>query len=89
MGTAGLIRIRVMRTFDSSLFDHRLYTGFCALNEADYLDTIAKDIDATRIAGFGRRANLGGDFTTLLSLTRKIRKFKPHVMPNHTAKAVF
>ena len=29
----------LMRGFNSVDFDHRLYTGFCAADEADYLDT--------------------------------------------------
>ena len=79
----------LMRNLNSNVFDHRLYTGFCADNEADYLDTIAKDIDVTRIAGFGRRVNLGADVTAFLYLIREIRKFKPHVIHTHTAKAGF
>jgi len=79
----------LMRGMNSSEFDHRLYTGFCASDEADYLDTVAKDINAIRIEGFGRRVSLVGDFATLLSLIREIRKFKPHVIHTHTAKAGF
>ena len=79
----------LMRNLDSSEFDHRLYTGFCAANESDYLDTVAKDINAIRIEGFGRRVNLGGDLRAFQSLVREIRSFKPHVIHTHTAKAGF
>ena len=79
----------LMRNVNSSEFDHRLYTGFCAADEADYLDTVAKDINAIRIEGFGRRVSLAGDFKALLSLVREIKKFKPHVIHTHTAKAGF
>ena len=79
----------LMRGFDSSSFDQRLYTGFCAINEADYLETVAPDVTAIRIPGFGRRVSLRGDLLALVSLVTEIRKFKPHVIHTHTAKAGF
>ena len=79
----------LMRGFDSHDFEHRLYTGFCAFDEADYLDTVATDIKPTRIEGFGRRVNLGGDVKAFVSLTKEIRSFKPHIIHTHTAKAGF
>ncbi len=79
----------LMRNLNSSIFDHRLYTGFCAADEADYVDTVAKDINAIRIDGFGRRVSLVGDLRAFLSLIREIRSFKPHVIHTHTAKAGF
>ena len=79
----------LMRGFDPVNFDHRLYTGFCTADEADYLDTVATDVKATRIEGFGRRVSLGGDVKAFISLTREIRSFKPHVIHTHTAKAGF
>ena len=79
----------LMRGFNSIDFDQRLFTGFCASDEADFIDTIATDIKAVRIDGFGRRVNLGGDLQALFSLVKEIRKFKPHVIHTHTAKAGF
>ena len=79
----------LMRNLNSSEFDHRLYTGFCAADESDYLETVAKDIDAIRIEGFGRRVNLGGDLQAFLTLVKEIRSFKPDVIHTHTAKAGF
>lgn len=79
----------LMRGLDSRDFDHRLYTGFCATDEADYLDIIATDVRANRIEGFGRRVSLGGDVKALISLVKEIRSFKPHVIHTHTAKAGF
>lgn len=79
----------LMRGFNSVDFDHRLYTGFCAADEADYLDTVATDVEATRIEGFGRRVSLGGDVKAFVSLVKEIRSFKPHVIHTHTAKAGF
>ena len=79
----------LMRGFNSVEFDHRLYTGFCAADEADYLDTVATDVHAIRIEGFGRRVSLGGDIKAFVSLVKEIRSFKPHIIHTHTAKAGF
>ena len=79
----------LMRGLNSNEFDHRLYTGFCATDEADYLDSVATDVSAMRIEGLGRRVNLGGDIRAFLSLVKAIREFKPHIIHTHTAKAGF
>lgn len=79
----------LMRNMNSSEFDHRLYTGFCAADEADYLDTVAKDVKAVGIKGFGRRVSFGGDLRAFYTLVKEIRNFKPHIIHTHTAKAGF
>lgn len=79
----------LMRGIDSHVFEHRLFTGYCAVDEADYLDTVATDVTATRIEGFGRRVSLGGDVRAFVSLIKEIRSFKPHIIHTHTAKAGF
>lgn len=79
----------LMRGFNSTEFDHRLYTGYCASDEADYLDTVATDVNSIRIQGFGRRVSLGGDIKAFITLVGEIRTFKPHVIHTHTAKAGF
>lgn len=79
----------LMRGLNSTEFDHRLYTGYCASDEADYLDTVATDVNAIRIQGFGRRVSLGGDIKAFVKLVKEIRTFKPHVIHTHTAKAGF
>lgn len=79
----------LMRDINSVEFDHRLYTGFCAADEADYLETVVTDVEATRIEGFGRSVSLGGDVKAFFALVRAIRSFKPHVIHTHTAKAGF
>ena len=79
----------LMLGLNSTDFDHRLYTGYCTSDEADYLDTVATDVNAVRIQGFGRRVSLGGDIKAFATLVKEIRKFKPHVVHTHTAKAGF
>ena len=79
----------LMRGLDSNEFIHRLFTGFCSADEADYLDSVASDIRVTRIEGLGKRLSLGGDARAFIALTKAIREFKPHVIHTHTAKAGF
>ncbi len=79
----------LMRGFNTVDFEHRLYTGDCAADEADYLETVATDVQAIRIDGFGRRVSLGGDIRAFTALVKEIRTFKPHIIHTHTAKAGF
>lgn len=79
----------LMRGLNSSRFEHRLYTGFCTADEADYLDEVAMDVTAVRIENLGRRVNLVGDLRAFVSLVKEIRVFKPDVIHTHTAKAGF
>ena len=79
----------LMRGMNRTEFDHRLYTGFCTADEADYLDSIATDVVAIRIEGLGRRVSVGGDIRAFISLVKMIREFKPQVIHTHTAKAGF
>jgi glycosyltransferase involved in cell wall biosynthesis len=77
----------LMREFNTVNFDHRLYTGFCTSDEADYLDTVATDINAIRVEGLGRHVSLAGDIKAFISIVKSIREFKPHIIHTHTAKA--
>jgi len=79
----------LMRGFSTTDFTHQLYTGFCAVDEADYLETVATDVEANRIEGFGRRVSLRGDLQAFTALVKEIRIFKPHIIHTHTAKAGF
>ena len=79
----------LMRGFNRVEFEHRLYTGFCAVDEADYLDSVATDVKAIRIEGLGRRVSFSGDIKAFVTLVKAIRDFKPHIIHTHTAKAGF
>jgi glycosyltransferase involved in cell wall biosynthesis len=79
----------LMRGLSSSKFEHRLFTGYCTTDEADYLDLVATGVTAVRIEGLGRRVNLVGDLRAFVSLVKEIRVFKPDVIHTHTAKAGF
>jgi glycosyltransferase involved in cell wall biosynthesis len=77
----------LMRGFDSEKFDQRLVTGFCNPDESDYLDTVATDVVATKIPGFGRSISPKDDLLAFISIVKEIRAFRPHVIHTHTAKA--
>jgi len=77
----------LMRGFDSTKFDQRLVTGFCAGDESDYLETVATDVTATRIQGLGRSISPRADLAAFFQVVREIRAFRPHIIHTHTAKA--
>ena len=77
----------LMRHLPADEFDQRLFTGWCADDEADYLVTQAPDVEATRIAALGRALRPGDDGRALASLVRHMREFRPHIIHTHTAKA--
>jgi glycosyltransferase involved in cell wall biosynthesis len=79
----------LMKGFDCTAFEQRLYTGFCADDEADYLKMVETEIGAYYIPGFGRRVNFSSDVKALSALVIAIREFKPHIIHTHTAKAGF
>jgi glycosyltransferase involved in cell wall biosynthesis len=87
VGGPAVIVAELMRGLDKSAFEQILVTGYCDENEADYLDTVATDIKATRIAGLGRSVSLLADLKAFFGLVSLMRKFKPDVIHTHTAKA--
>ena len=87
VGGPAVIVAELMRGLDSSLFEQVLITGYCDESEADYLDEVATDIKATRIAGLGRSVSPMADLKAFFGLVATIKKFKPDVIHTHTAKA--
>ncbi len=75
-----------MRGLDSELFDQRLYAGFVGRTRP------ITSTDGHRMCGFagchpgpGRAAT--DDLRALSELTAVMRKFRPHIVHTHTAKA--
>ena len=87
VGGPAVIVAELMRGLDSSKYEQILITGYCDETEADYLDEVATDIKATRIAGLGRSVSPLADLKAFIGLVRTIRTFKPDVIHTHTAKA--
>ena len=87
VGGPAVIVADLMRGLDSSKFEQKLITGYCADNEADYLETVAIDVKATRIGGLGRSISPMADARAFLKLIALIRRENPNVIHTHTAKA--
>jgi glycosyltransferase involved in cell wall biosynthesis len=77
----------LMQGLESSKFQQRLVTGYCEKDEADYLDSFAKEIEVERISGFGKSLNFIEDLKVLIKIIIIIREFRPHVIHTHTTKA--
>jgi glycosyltransferase involved in cell wall biosynthesis len=77
----------LMRGFNPEIFEQELLTGYCAADEADYLEKVAVDVTAIRIDGLGRSIKPRSDLTALFAIIRENRRFKPDVIHTHTAKA--
>lgn len=77
----------LIRGFDQEVFEQKLLTGYCAADEADYLEKVAVDVKAIRIDGLGRSIKPRADLTSLFAIIKEIRRFKPDVIHTHTAKA--
>ena len=87
VGGPAVIVAELMRGLDSSRFEQVLITGYCDETEADYLDEVATDIKATRIAGLGRSVSPIADLKAFVGLVHTIKSYKPEVIHTHTAKA--
>jgi len=77
----------LMRHLDTARYEQRLYTGWCAADEADYLLTQAPDVETIRVAGLGRAVRPSDDVLAIHRIHRAIREFNPHIIHTHTAKA--
>lgn len=87
VGGPAVIVADLMRGLDSNRFQQILVTGYCDENEADYLETVATDVTATRIGGLGRSISPMADLRAFFSLVSMIRRERPDVVHTHTAKA--
>lgn len=77
----------LMRGLDGELFEHRLYAGFVGPDEADYVDQRAVDVQVRRVPTLGRAVRPTDDLRALSELTAAMRRFRPHIVHTHTAKA--
>jgi glycosyltransferase involved in cell wall biosynthesis len=68
-------------------FEQRLYAGSLAAGEADFLELRAPDVPVYRVPSLSRRVRLGDDVRALGFIVSEMRKFRPHIVHTHTAKA--
>ncbi len=77
----------LMRGLDTELFDQRLYAGFVGPDEADYVHQRARDVQVCRVPTLGRAVRPADDLRALSALVAAMRRFRPHIVHTHTAKA--
>lgn len=68
-------------------FQARLLTGDVDIGERSFVQLRAKDLMAKHVVGLGRPVNATGDARALATLVAEIRRFRPHIVQTHTAKA--
>ena len=72
---------------DPAAYETRLVTGHVGPGEADYLELRAPHLPVRRIEGLGRAVRATDDARALASLVGEVRRFRPHIVHTHTAKA--
>jgi glycosyltransferase involved in cell wall biosynthesis len=87
VGGPAVIVADLMLRLNTEKFEAILVTGYCADNEADYLEEFGLKLPVTRISGLGRSVSFYGDLKSFLRLVKLIRNFKPDIIHTHTAKA--
>jgi len=87
VGGPAVIVAELMRGLDPARFHVTLVTGYCAQDEADYIDEVAPDIPVIRIRSFGRSMSILGDLKSFFTLLKLIRNLEPDIIHTHTAKA--
>jgi len=82
MQVAGL-----MRGLDPAEFECRVLTGSVGPDEADFVALRAPDLDLVPVDGLGRAPAPWDDVRALAAVIGEIRRFDPHIVHTHTAKA--
>jgi len=75
------------RGLDQERFEQVLCAGSIDGNEADHCRLRTVDLDIRRIGGLGRAVRPGDDLRALAGVIREIRRFRPHIVHTHLAKA--
>ena len=86
IGGPALHVTHLTRELNPNRFTTRLVTGNVGKDEGDMGD-LARDLDWHVIPELGREVNPADDFITLLKLWKLMRRWKPHIVHTHTAKA--
>jgi glycosyltransferase involved in cell wall biosynthesis len=87
VGGPALQSAALMRGLPADRFEQRLYTGFVEPGEADYTDLRAAGLPVHRVPALGRRVRPADDVRALAALAAEMRRFRPHIVHTHTAKA--
>ncbi|WP_238432024.1 glycosyltransferase [Streptomyces cavernae] len=77
----------LVRGLDPAYFDHRLFAGQVGPGEADHVEQRAPDVAVRRLTWLGRAVRPTDDVRALAELISAMRRFRPHIVHTHTAKA--
>jgi len=72
---------------DPERFEQRLLAGTIEAGEADHQTLRAPELPVERIRGLGRSLHPGHDAQALWRISEIIRRFRPHIVHTHKAKA--
>lgn len=87
VGGPALLVCALMRGLDAGRYEQRLCTGDLAPGEADFVAYRAPDVRPVTIPGLGRTVRPADDLRALRALVAEMRRFRPHIVHTHTAKA--
>lgn len=87
VGGPALQAVTLMRGLDAEVFDQRLYAGNVGPEEADYVALHAPGISLHRAPALGRSVRPADDARAMAALVAEMRRFRPHIVHTHTAKA--
>lgn len=77
----------LVRGLDPAVFEHRLLVGAVGPDEADDLLLRGVDVPHGLVPGLGRAPSPLDDVRALRTLFAEVRRFRPHLVHTHTAKA--
>ncbi len=72
---------------DSGRFDQRIVAGSIGEGEGDFVSMRAPHMPVLKVRGLGRAPRPADDLRALIGLIDVIRRFRPHIVHTHTAKA--
>ena len=77
----------LMRGLLPTEIDQVLLTGTVGLDEEDFLSSQGQDLRFVRVPSMGREVQPVKDAIALRQISKLIRRFNPHIIHTHTAKA--
>lgn len=87
VGGPALQVVGLQEGLDRRRFEVRLLAGSVGPGEADYVDIRAPGTNVVRVDGLGRAPKPWDDSRAFAALLRELRRFRPHIVHTHTAKA--
>ena len=87
VGGPALMATVLSDLLDPGRFDHRIVAGSIGEGEGDYVSLRAPHLAVLKVRGLGRAPRPADDLRALIGLIDVIRRFRPHIVHTHTAKA--